>query len=211
MGSIREQLALAHEEAEASEIQEQPEDSATSNSVTSASDLRGGEPSEKGPRRVWEVRMDIENGPVTIPAVCVSEANTSPSEKEVHSKPGDLVSERIVSAAEAENLFQLYSLRLDHYLYRILGEPTTLATIRSRSPVLLASICAVASLHSTDLGHLFDKCYERLYCWHHDYLWQRLRIWTISGASVLVPSGYMTWPGILPLSVRLAPGTYPSA
>ena len=53
----------------------------------------------------------------------------------------------------------MYYQRLDHFLYRILGDHDSLTSVRQSSPLLTAAICAVAALHSDEAGHLFDTCY----------------------------------------------------
>lgn len=70
-----------------------------------------------------------------------------------------LISQGIVSPEEAEHLFNIYHQRLDHLLYRILGDHNSLHTVVASSPLLTAAICTVAALHSSSLGHLFKKCY----------------------------------------------------
>ena len=109
--------------------------------------------------------MDMDSGPATIPASslngnALSKDGSSDSGRRAP-QPGDIVADGIVTKAQAENLFNDYARRLDHYLYRILGPSVTLDGIRSSSSTLLAAVCAVAALHSVDLGYLYEPCYRR--------------------------------------------------
>jgi hypothetical protein len=109
--------------------------------------------------RTWEVRMD-EAGPATIPASVVGEV-PSPEIAPSGATAYDLISKGIVTLEEAKALFDVYAFRLDHYLYRILGESPTFEGIRSSSSLLLAAICTVGSLHSPPHGALFERCYRK--------------------------------------------------
>lgn len=113
---------------------------------------------ENNDEQTWEVDPKCE--PASIPASCISEmSNPSPREALVPS-PANLISRGILSRHEAEELFQRYHERLDHLLYRILGDHQRLETVLASSPLLTAAICTVAALHSQTFGHLFDKCYR---------------------------------------------------
>lgn len=110
----------------------------------------------------WEVVMDPESGPATIPAATVSlvNATVSPTGPIPHGQ-ADLVTRGTLKLEQAEELFDLYSNRLDHFLYNILGEHRSFTKVRAESPLLLAATCTVAALHSTRLGHLYERCYNR--------------------------------------------------
>ncbi|GKZ37421.1 hypothetical protein AbraIFM66950_008944 [Aspergillus brasiliensis] len=113
------------------------------------------------PSTAWEVVMNPQSGPAAIPAACVSEvAGTTPSARLPSINRMDLISRGVVSHPEAMSLFELYSSRLDHFLYRILGDHNSLESVRDASPILTAAICAVAALHSLSLGNRFDACYQ---------------------------------------------------
>ncbi|KAL2811866.1 hypothetical protein BJX63DRAFT_443843, partial [Aspergillus granulosus] len=106
----------------------------------------------------WEVDPKCE--PASIPASCISEmSNPSPREG-LGSSQVNIISRGIITRHEADSLFQRYHARLDHLLYRILGDHQSLDTVLSSSPLLTAAICTVAALHSQTFGHLFDKCYR---------------------------------------------------
>jgi hypothetical protein len=111
--------------------------------------------------QTWEVVMDPRGGPASIPASCVSEIRTtaSPNNMPSSGRP-DLMSTGILSLHQALSLFDVYHLRLDHFLYRILGDHTSLDSVRMASPLLTAAVCTVGALHSRSLGHLFDICYR---------------------------------------------------
>jgi hypothetical protein len=115
---------------------------------------------EQEPTQTWEVIMDPRGGPASIPASCVSEniraalPNSLPT-----SRRPDLISTGIITLRQALALFDTYHLRLDHFLYRILGDHISLDSVRIASPLLTAAVCTVGALHSPSLGHLFDICY----------------------------------------------------
>lgn len=115
---------------------------------------------EEQPKQTWEVIMDPRGGPASIPASCVSEniraalPNSLPT-----SRRPDLISTGIITLRQALALFDTYHLRLDHFLYRILGDHISLDSVRIASPLLTAAVCTVGALHSPSLGHLFDICY----------------------------------------------------
>lgn len=117
-----------------------------------------GEPNQQS----WEVVMDPDSGPATIPAAIVSQvgATVSPTGP-IPKEQADLVARGTVTLEEAQELFDLYANRLDHFLYNILGEHRSFAKVRQDSPLLLAATCTVGALHSSRLAHLYDKCYRR--------------------------------------------------
>jgi hypothetical protein len=110
--------------------------------------------------RTWEVRMDIDTGPAAIPASIVSEVRTDITPT-IPPLNADYVTQGVVTLEQAESLFSTYRDRLDHYLYRILGDSVSLKRVRGNSPLCMAAICTVGALHSKTLGHLFDKCYHK--------------------------------------------------
>ena len=110
--------------------------------------------------RTWEVRMDIESGPASIPASIVSEVRTDVTPT-IPPMSADLVSRGVLSLEQADSLFDIYCNRLDHYLYRILGDSISLKRIRGSSPLLTAAVCSVGALHSPNLGFLYDKCLQK--------------------------------------------------
>ncbi|RLL96985.1 hypothetical protein CFD26_101531 [Aspergillus turcosus] len=108
------------------------------------------------PPQTWEVVMEPKGGPASIPAACVSEVRSrlSPSDRP------DLISTGVLSLPQALALFDVYYGRLDHFLYRILGDHASLDSIRRASPLLAAAVCTVGALHSNNMGHLFNACYR---------------------------------------------------
>lgn len=115
---------------------------------------------EEQVKQTWEVIMDPRGGPASIPASCVSENIRAalPNSLPMPRRP-DLISTGIVTMHQARALFDTYHLRLDHFLYRILGDHISLGSVRTASPLLTAAVCAVGALHSPSLGHMFDVCY----------------------------------------------------
>ncbi|CAI7581006.1 unnamed protein product [Penicillium glandicola] len=112
------------------------------------------------PPQTWEVIMDPRGGPASIPASCVSESGKAgrPNNLSNVHRP-DLISTGLISLGQAVALFETYHLRLDHFLYRILGDHISLDSVRIASPLLTTAVCTVAALHSHSLGHLFEPCY----------------------------------------------------
>ncbi|KAJ5960161.1 transcriptional regulator family: Fungal Specific TF [Penicillium vulpinum] len=112
------------------------------------------------PSQTWEVVMDPRGGPASIPASCVSESGKAglPNNSSTSRRP-DLISTGLISLRQAVALFETYHLRLDHFLYRILGDHISLDSVRLASPLLTTAVCTVAALHSHSLGHLFETCY----------------------------------------------------
>ena len=110
--------------------------------------------------QTWEVVMDPRGGPASIPASCVSESGKAgpPNSTSTARRP-DLISTGLISLRQAVALFETYHLRLDHFLYRILGDHISLDSVRIASPLLTTAVCTVAALHSQSLGYLFETCY----------------------------------------------------
>ncbi|KAJ5544304.1 transcriptional regulator family: Fungal Specific TF [Penicillium frequentans] len=111
--------------------------------------------------RTWEVVMDPRGGPASIPASCLSDSarNALPNGLPNTRRP-DLISTGLITLRQALALFEEYHLRLDHFLYRILGDHISLDSVRVASPLLTAAVCTVGALHSQSLGNLFDICYN---------------------------------------------------
>ncbi|OQE30351.1 hypothetical protein PENFLA_c003G02789 [Penicillium flavigenum] len=111
-------------------------------------------------QQTWEVVMDPRGGPASIPASCVSESgNAGPPNSASTARRPELISTGLISLRQAVALFETYHLRLDHFLYRILGDHISLDSVRIASPLLTTAVCTVAALHSQSLGHLFETCY----------------------------------------------------
>ncbi|KAJ9610244.1 hypothetical protein H2200_005021 [Cladophialophora chaetospira] len=108
----------------------------------------------------WEVVMDMNRGPGIIPASCVSEvSDPSPAATRQNiADDFDLIDRGIITLDDAESFFRLYARRLDHFLYRILAEHDSLASVRKSSPLLTAAICAVGALHTP--SNLYYACYQ---------------------------------------------------
>ncbi|KIW23677.1 uncharacterized protein PV07_11857 [Cladophialophora immunda] len=113
-------------------------------------------PTEPG----WEVVMDLNRGPGVVPASCVSEvADASPGMTRQNLTDNlDIIDQGIITLDDAESFFQLYARRLDHFLYRILAEHDSLASVRRSSSLLTAAICAVGALHTP--SNLYHICYQ---------------------------------------------------
>lgn len=113
------------------------------------------------PQQAWEVVLDPKIGPAAIPASCVSEVSESSNlnQRNPEDRYGsDIVSRGLISLATAEQFFALYNQRLDHFLYRILGDHNSLASVRAASSLLTAAICTIGALHSASSE--FQVCYK---------------------------------------------------
>lgn len=108
----------------------------------------------------WELIMDPRGGPASILASVVSRGMRSQSSNNLqYSRKSDLISNGLITLRQAHALFEAYHLRLDHFLYRILGDHISLDSVRVASPLLTTAVCTVGALHSPSMGHLFDMCY----------------------------------------------------
>jgi hypothetical protein len=110
--------------------------------------------------RSWEVDPRCE--PSSMPATCIAEVRETDADPNSLLKKPTLVSKGIVKVHQARVLFTLYHDRLDHLLYQILGDDMCLDTALESSPLLVAAVCTVAALHSTQFGHLFEPCLAEL-------------------------------------------------
>jgi hypothetical protein len=108
----------------------------------------------------WEVVMDPGSGPGAIPASCVTEAPGSSigEQRPGISRDSDIISRGIISLATAENYLALYRQRLDPIVYYSLADHHSLASIRAKSTLLIAVICAVSALHSASPD--YQACYQ---------------------------------------------------
>lgn len=111
--------------------------------------------------RTWEVMMDPRGSPASVPAACLSESRGASSPNTSSQRQSDLVSTGVLTLHQARCLFEAYHLRLDHFLYRILGDHASLNSVRTASSVLTAAVCTVGALHSQSLGHLFRPCFAQ--------------------------------------------------
>lgn len=112
---------------------------------------------EKHTPHNFEIVMDPDSGPAAIPGSVVSPMVAIPG-IETNRADQDIITRGIIRAEQAQSYLDIYQNRLDHFLYRIIGDRKTLSEVRADSPLLLAAICTVGALHlaSTD----FEKCYQ---------------------------------------------------
>ena len=110
--------------------------------------------------RVWEIDIDAVGGPAAIPASHLAERVQSDAEHLTMTKPEsiDIVVQGVVTLKRAQDLFDLYHNRFDHFLYRILREDHSFGGIRSASPLLLSAICTVSALQTASPD--YEKCYR---------------------------------------------------
>jgi hypothetical protein len=104
----------------------------------------------------YELIMDPDSGPAAIPGSVVTPIPV-PGIEQIRAEQ-DIITKGILTVEQAQSYLDVYQNRLDHFLYRIIGDRRTLAQVRAGSPVLLASICAVGALHVAS-PH-FEKCYQ---------------------------------------------------
>ncbi|KAK2601876.1 hypothetical protein QQS21_004562 [Conoideocrella luteorostrata] len=80
----------------------------------------------------WEVTVDPQCEPSSMPASCIAPLRGSEiQESNMHYKP-NLVSKGLITVEEAKILFAVYQDRLDHLLYRILGDDINLESAMKR-------------------------------------------------------------------------------
>jgi hypothetical protein len=117
-------------------------------------------PPNEHDERAWEIDVDAAGGPAAIPSSHLTERVQSHVDSPTKEKAGkhDLIKRGVVTLARATELFSVYHDRLDHFLYRILGEDRSFDSVRSASPLLLAAICAVSALQTASAD--FEKCYQ---------------------------------------------------
>lgn len=111
---------------------------------------------EKHTPHNFEIIMDPASGPAAIPGSVVSPI-VLPG-LEIGRADQDLVTRGIVKLEHAQAYLDIYQNRLDHFVYRIIGDRRTLQQVRHASPLLLAAICAVGALHLASPE--FEKCYQ---------------------------------------------------
>lgn len=93
----------------------------------------------------WEIIMDPESGPAAIPGSVVSPIISAAGGD--NRSNNDIISRGIISTSLADDFLNIYQNRLDHFLYRILGDRRTLGQIRASSALLLSAVSAVGALH----------------------------------------------------------------
>lgn len=167
--SLEDAISKIASKVDIPELQRQPEETAGSLSPP-VDEMANAEPMHTSPEphkaetgelsQTWDVVMDPRGGPGSIPASCVSGSVRAglPSSLPSSRHP-DLISTGLITLRQASALFDTYHLRLDHFLYRILGDHISLNSVRVASPLLTAAVCTVGALHSPSLGYLFETCY----------------------------------------------------
>jgi len=105
----------------------------------------------------FEMVLDPTSGPAAIPGSVVSRI-AIPSEGTIGEMEQDIIARGVITEQQAQTFLDVYQNRLDHFLYRIIGDRQTLQEIRSSSSLLLAAICAVSALHL--VAPEYEKCYQ---------------------------------------------------
>ncbi|KAK4552343.1 hypothetical protein LTR86_010514 [Recurvomyces mirabilis] len=111
---------------------------------------------EKHTPHNFDLVMDDNTGPGAIPGSVVSPLIVHSVEQ--NRADQDIVTRGIITADQAQSFLDIYQNRLDHFVYRIMGDRVTLAQVRKASPLLLAALCTVGALHLASPD--FEKCYQ---------------------------------------------------
>lgn len=113
-------------------------------------------------RNSWDIVIDPGTGAGAAPGSCITPTiDATPSTVSQHL---DLVSKGIISTESADSYFCVYTNRLDHFVYSIIGHDgqESLDVVRHRSPLLAAAICTVGALHSRLNEADYDSCRKEL-------------------------------------------------
>ena len=112
---------------------------------------------EKHAPHNFEIVMDPDSGPAAIPGSVVSPVILPGSDQ--NRLDHDIIARKVITIDEAKIYLDVYQNRLDHFLYRLMGDRRTLDQVRAASPLLLAAVCAVGALHTASSPH-FEICYQ---------------------------------------------------
>jgi hypothetical protein len=109
------------------------------------------EDADQQPPRAWQVLVDSSLGPNAAPASYVAAVSSELSSAAGSSRSkddADFITKGLIKQETAERLFEMYRSRLDHFLYSIIDDHSTLQSARKSSTTLASAICVVAALHS---------------------------------------------------------------
>ena len=151
LGKVANHLSLT----DVLESEDDHEDEATEQPELPQSDQISPRTEKHSPHN-FEIVMDPDSGPAAIPGSVVSPVAVPVSER--NRADQDVIARGIVTKEQAQDYLDVYQNRLDHFLYRILGDRRSLNQVRAASPLLLAAICAVGALHLASPE--FEKCYQ---------------------------------------------------
>lgn len=114
-----------------------------------------GQASSRDHQSRWELVVDTDLGPDAAPGSYLARSDPCVTTGVAE----DIITLGIISYENAQACLDLYRDKLDHFPYRILGDRAScnLDVIRTASPLLLAAICSVSSLHKAPGD--FDACY----------------------------------------------------
>lgn len=113
------------------------------------------------PSNQWNIVVDPDAGPAAIPASVVHQVSgpqAAPAVETRNNSSEDLISRGLITLEKAQQYFNTYCLRLDHFLYRILGDEVTLSGVRASSTLLTSAVMTVGALHAASED--FEACYE---------------------------------------------------
>jgi len=83
----------------------------------------------------FEIVMDDNAGPAAIPGSVVFPVIVYGVD--AHRAEQDIITRGVVTVEQAQAYLDIYQNRLDHFLYRIMGDRKTLSEVRKASPLLL--------------------------------------------------------------------------
>jgi hypothetical protein len=152
--------SLTKDKADISSIETQQSSSEESSPSTSSEQETGQFRVDEAPtasgQTPGDIVMDLDSGPGAIPGFYISDTPSTES----GDQHADFISRRSISVERAQEYFDKYKDRLDHFPYRILGDHglVTLESVRATSPLLAAAVCTVGALHSASPD--YDVCYR---------------------------------------------------
>ncbi|KAI9034900.1 fungal specific transcription factor domain-containing protein [Aspergillus affinis] len=128
----------------------------TRKTTFSESNHRDGQQPSNAEDNRWRIVVDLDSSPGALPGQYLHQIG------DTQGKPTeDIISRGVISAANALKYFIEYQSRLDHFVYRILGNhsTSTMEIVRESSPVLMTAVCAVGALHvaSPDFEPLYKE------------------------------------------------------
>ena len=103
-----------------------------------------------------------DSGPAAVPALVLPATKQSPSARASSkgTSGNDVIAKGILILEQAEFLFSHYMTKHENYIYSALEESATFDHTRTSSSLLLAAICAVASLHVVSPDIPYQRCYD---------------------------------------------------
>lgn len=111
-------------------------------------------------QHTWEITMGLNVVPAVVPPCPLSEVSSLPfatQHQKLADEP-DIIDRGLITLEDTESFFSLYQQCLDRFLYNILAEHDSLASVRKSSSLLTAVICVVGALHTS--SPQYRSCYQ---------------------------------------------------